>query len=116
MLVYLSVYVLAAVLLFQGVNLLVEPGAEDKVVPPEVSPAAAPASRWGGILVTAGAVLTAAGLLSHIWSVLEVALAPLRNLGLVVLAVYGLWLVFGPKVDYTPAPPSEEAHGHGHGH
>jgi len=114
MLVYLFVYVLAAVMLFQGVNLLVEPGSEDKVVPPEVSPAPASASRWGGFLVACGAVLAVAGILSHLVPALEVVLVPLRNLGFVALAVYGLRLVFGGKVDYTPAPPAEEAHGHGH--
>ena len=114
MLVYLFVYVLAAVMLFQGVNLLVEAGGEAKVVPPEVSPAPASASRWGGFLVACGAVLAAAGILSHLVPALEIVLAPMRNLAILALAVYALRLVFGGKVDYAPAPPSEEAHGHGH--
>lgn len=114
MLVYLSVYVLAAILIFQGVNLLVEPGAPAKVVPAEVRPAAGPAARWGGFLVTYGALLTLAGLLSHRYDWLVSALAPLRNLGAAAMAVYGLWLVFGRKVDYTPAPVAPSAHGHGH--
>jgi len=28
------------------------------------------------------------------------------------VALFGLWLVFGRKVDYTPAPVSAEAHAH----
>jgi len=39
---------------------------------------------------------------------------PLRNLGFAGVAVYGLWLIFGRKIDYTPAAPAREAHGHGH--
>ena len=41
MFTYLSVYVLAAILLFQGINLLGELEAPTGVVPPEVRPAAA---------------------------------------------------------------------------
>ena len=114
MLVYISVYVLAAVLIFQGVNLLGEQTSPTKVVPPEVRPASVPASRWGGYLVASGIVLALIGLGSHAYAWLTGALVPLRNLGFASMAVYGLWLVFGRKVDYTPAPPSTEAHGHGH--
>jgi len=114
MLLYLSVYVLAAVLLFQGVNLLGELRAPTVVVPPEVRPAPVAAVRWGGFLVTYGALLALAALLSHGYDWLASALAPLRNLGAAAMAVYGLWLVFGRKVDYTPAPVAPSAHGHGH--
>ena len=114
MLLYLSVYVLAAVLMFQGVNILGEQNTPTGVIPVEVRPATRPASRWGGYLVAYGALLALAALLSHGCAWLTSALAPLRNLGFTSMAVYGLWLVFGRKVDYTPAPPSREAHGHGH--
>jgi hypothetical protein len=30
----------------------------------------------------------------------------MRTLGFVALALYGLWLVFGRRVDYTPVPPA----------
>ena len=114
MLLHLSVYVMAAVLLFQGVNLLGEQNSPTGVVPPEVRPAAIPALRWGGFLVTYGALLALTGLLSHGYGWLAGALAPLRNLGAVAMAVYGLWLVFGRKVDYTPAPVVHAQDGHGH--
>ena len=116
MLLYLSVYVLAAVLLFQGINLLGEQRAPTGVVPPEVRPAATPAVRWGGFLVTFGALLALTALLSHAYGWLASSLAPLRNLGAAAMAVYGLWLVFGRKVDYTPAPVANGHDGHGHGH
>jgi hypothetical protein len=114
MLVYVFVYVLAAVLVFQGVNLLVEPNAPAKVVPPEVRPGAVAASRWGRFLVFYGALLALVAIISHSHPALFGALAPMRNLGLAIVALYGLWLVFGRKVDYTPAKPAQEAHGHSH--
>ncbi|MDR3673311.1 MAG: hypothetical protein P4L36_20865 [Holophaga sp.] len=114
MLVYVFVYVLASVLIFQGVNLLVERNAPAKVVPPEVRPAEVPASYWGRFLVFYGALLAVVAIISHSHPQLFRALVPMRNLGLAFLAVYGLWLVFGRKVDYSPAPPSQEAHGHSH--
>jgi hypothetical protein len=113
MFLYISVYVLAAVMLFQGVNLLVEQGAPTGVVPPEVRPAGAAASRWGSYLAVFGAVLAVLGILSHAYAWLAVVLDPLRNLGFASVAAYGLWLVFGRKVNYLPAPSS---HGGDHGH
>ena len=114
MLAYLFLYILAAVMIFQGVNLLVERTAAARLVPPELRPGPLSASRWGTFLVSAGAILALAGLLSHRYEFLVPALMPLRNLGLAILAVYGLWLVFGRKVDYRPAAPGPDAHGHGH--
>jgi hypothetical protein len=113
MLVYVSVYVLAAVLIFQGVNLLGEQASPTTVVPPEVRPAAVSASRWGAYLAAYGTLLALLALLSHSYESLFGALAPMRNLGFASMAVYGLWLVFGRKVDYTPAKPAAgDAHGH----
>ena len=114
MLSYIFVYLLAAVLMFQGVNLLGEQSVPTVVVPGEVRPASVPASRWGGYLVAFGALLAGAALSSLVCPWLAGALPALRNLGFISMAVYGLWLVFGRKVDYTPQPPSREAHGHGH--
>ena len=114
MLVYLSVYLLAAVMIFQGVNLLDELRNPTNVVPDEVRPAAVPASRWGVFLTTYGSALAALAIMSHgcVW--LAGVLVPLRNLGFAGAAVYGLWLVIGRKIDYTPAAPALEAHGHSH--
>jgi hypothetical protein len=115
MFLYLSVYLLAAVMLFQGVNLLVEQSAPTGVVPPEVRTADAPASRWGSYLAVFGAVLAAVGILSHRYAWLALVLAPLRNLGFASVAAYGLWLVFGRKVNYLPAPGGGgDPHGHAH--
>jgi hypothetical protein len=112
MLVYISVYVLAAVLIFQGVNLLGEQSTPTRVIPPEVRPGNAAAFRWGSYLVTFGAVLAAVAIMSHGCSWLARILVGLRNLGFASVAVYGLWLVFGRKIDYSPAPPTRDAHSH----
>jgi len=116
MLTYLSLYVLAAVLLFQGINLLGELGAPTGVVPPEVRPADAPGARWGGYLVAVGVLLALAGILSHAYPRLTGFLVPLRALGLGSLAVFGLWLVFGRKVNYIPPKATGDDHAHGNGH
>ena len=104
MLFYLSLYVLAAILLFQGTQLLGELSGPLGTVPPEVKPNNPAAGRWGGFLVTYGAAMVVIGLLSHGCAWLEGALPLLRGAGVALEAVFGLWLVFGRKVDYTPAP------------
>jgi hypothetical protein len=114
MLVYMSVYILAAVLIFQGANLLVETSEPTKVVPPEVRQPAAAASPWGGALVACGVALVLAGLLSHAYGGLKAVLV-LRDIGFLLEIGYGSWLVLSRKVDYTPAPVAHgDAHGHGH--
>ena len=102
MLFYLFFYLLAAVLLFQGVHALAEQKAPMGVVPAEVRTDPAGAGLWGGFLVALGGMLILTGLLSHGEAWFVGALAPLRALGFLALAGYGLWLVFGRKVDYTP--------------
>ena len=113
MLFYISLYLLAAVLLFQGVHALGEQSAPMGVVPAEVRTNSTQASFFGGFLVVFGSVLILAGLVSHFDDWVLPALAPLRGLGFTLLAVYGLWLVFGRKVDYTPAKVEAGA-GHAH--
>jgi hypothetical protein len=115
MLFHMFIFVLAAVLVFQGVNLLVERSAPSNVVPAEVRPTAPASKGWGSLLVAYGVLLALAALLSLSYPGLAGVLAPMRNLGFGILAGYGLWLVFGRKVNYTPARPAAgEAHGHGH--
>ena len=114
MLAYLSVYLLAAVLVFQGFNLLSETREPTKVVPAEVRQPAAAASPWGNALVAAGVLLALAGLLSHAYGGLKAVLV-LRDIGFLVEIGYGCWLVLSRKVDYTPAPVAHgDSHGHGH--
>ena len=107
MLFYISLYVLAAVLIFQGTQLLGELSGPLSVVPPEVKPAPEATARIGGFLVAYGAAMAVAGVLSHGFDWFHGPLELLRAVGVVVEAVFGLWLVFGRKVDYTPAPSQE---------
>jgi hypothetical protein len=97
-------YVLAAVLVFQGVHLLGEREAPMGVVPAELG-MAGPGPAWFGRVLTAfGICMAAAGLGSLAWDGLMAALGPLRNVGLLLLAAFALRLVFGRKVDYLPGP------------
>ena len=112
MLFYLSFYLLAAVLLFQGVHALGEQSSPTGMVPAEVQTDPARTSLWGGFLVALGSMLILTGLLSHGYDGFTSALAPMRSLGFIALALYGLRLVFGRKVDYTPAPSAAAAPGH----
>ena len=107
MLFYISLYVLASVLIFQGTQLLGELSGPLGVVPPEVKPAPGPAARFGGFLVTYGAAMAITGLLSHGYDYFQGSLGLLRGFGVAVEAVFGIWLIFGRKVDYTPAPSAE---------
>lgn len=113
MLMHLSVYVLAAMLLFQGVNLLGERKGPTGVVPAEVGPSTRFASVWGGLLVACGCLLALANLASHTVEGLAGIVVDLRGIGFAMLAVYGLCLLFSRKVDYRPAPlAAGDAHSH----
>lgn len=114
MLFYLFLYLLAAVLLFQGVQALGEQKTPMGVVPAEVKTNPGQATLWGGLLVGYGCLLAATGLVSHFNDGLEGALSPMRTLGFLVLAGYGVWLVFGRKVDYVPAPSAATSDSHHH--
>ena len=107
-----SFYVLAAVLVFQGTQLLGELSGPLGVVPEEVVPNPPMAARWGGFLVAYGAAMVLTGLLSLGYDWFQGSLGLLRGFAIAVEAVYGIWLVFARKVDYTPAAPGPEAHAH----
>ena len=114
MLSFISLYVLAAILIFQGSQLLGElAGHPVSAVPDEVQPAPVSAARWGGFLLTFGAAMALVGLLSHAYDWFDGSLGLLRGTGLAVEALFGLWLVFGRKVDYLPtAAEAAPAPGH----
>ncbi|WP_306602265.1 hypothetical protein [Geothrix sp. 21YS21S-2] len=104
MLFYISLYVLAAILLFQGTQLLGELSEPREALPSEVRPGPSWAARWGGFLVTYGAAMILAGILSHPYEWFQGSLGLLRGFGVAIEVLFGLWLVFGRKVDYAPAP------------
>ncbi|BDU75632.1 hypothetical protein [Mesoterricola sediminis] len=113
MLSYIAFYVLASILILQGTQLLGELTRPLGTVPAEVKPNPLPAARIGGFLVTFGAASVVAGLLSHLYPWFQGSLGLLHGAGILVEAVFGVWLVFGRKVDYLPAPVADTpAHGH----
>jgi len=109
---YLFLFLVAAILLFQGLQLLGAPVTPVGVVPPEVIPAPVAARRWGVALTTAGTLMALLGLASPFLDGWSAALVPARGLGLALMGLFGLWLVFGRKVDYRPATgaPASPAH------
>ena len=107
MLFYLSLYVLATVLIFQGTQMLGELAGPLSIVPPEVKPDSTWAARWGGFLVTYGAAMAVTAVLSHCYDWFQGSLGLLRGFGVGIEILFGLWLVFGRKVDYIPAPSAE---------
>lgn len=107
MLFHISLYVLATLLVFQGTQLLGELSQPREGVPAEVRPGPSGAARWGGFLVTYGVAMIATGVLSHGFEWFQGSLGLLRGFGVAIETVFGLWLVFGRKVDYAPAPRAE---------
>jgi hypothetical protein len=102
---FLAFYsVVSAALLFQGIQLLGSRGTTMGVVPPEVVPGSGALFTWGLILTLGGILLGLLGLLTLASDGLDTWLAPARNIGLALEGLYGLWLVFGRRIDYRPAP------------
>ena len=111
LLTYVFYYVLAAILIFQGLHIASEITAPLGTLPEEVGQAPTPSQRWGSFMVTYGGLSIAIGLLSHAYEYFGSALRPLFVIGAVILAIFSVWVVFmGRKVVYM-GEPSEE-HGH----
>lgn len=111
---YVFYYAMAAILLLQGTQLLGELGTPLGTVPAEVKPEPGYAAKFGGFLAAYAVAMTAAGLLSHAYPWFLGSLRLLLGGAVAGEIVFGLWLVFGRKVDYTPAPVAADDHGHGH--
>ena len=121
MLLYLQHYLLASVLLFQGLHLFQETEAPLGTVPEEVAQDPAPSQKWGAFLITWSVIALATGILSHSYDWFVSAIAPMRNVGFVILAVYAIWVVFsGRTVEFIGQPTLDDHHqGHAsdhHGH
>lgn len=116
LLTYIFYYVLATILVFQGLHIAAEITAPLGTLPEEVGQAPAPSQRWGSFMVTYGALFIAIALLSHRYDYFESTLRPLFFIGVVILAVFCVWVVFlGRKVVYMGEPSADHGHsGNGH--
>ena len=109
-------YILAAVMVFQGLHLFGEAGEPLGTLPEEVGQAKAPSHRWGGFLMAYGALMVLFGALSYRVDFFGPTLLPLRNLGFLVLGVYAFWVIFmGRTVEFIGKPALDD-HDHGHAH
>lgn len=113
MLLYLFFYLSAAILMFQGTQLLGEQREPLGVVPTEVAQDPSRAGVWGGFLLTVGALSIAFGLWGHFSPVLRLYLDRVLALDLLVMLAYGIYVIFfNRKVDYLGKPAADHGHGH----
>ncbi len=112
LLFYVFYYLLSALLVFQGLHLAAEVKSPLGTLPEEVAQAADPSLKWGSFLVAYGALCLVVGIFSHHYEYLATALLPLRNVGALVLAVFGTWVIFkGRTVKYLGEPAMDQGHG-----
>jgi len=110
MLIYVFLFIVASVLLFQGVQILGEIKNPLGVVPIEVALPEDLARRWGGRLIGFGCFTLAIGFLSMRYPSLTQYLVPTIIMDGCALAVFAIYLIFAaPRVDYT-GKPSEGGH------
>lgn len=111
-------YVLAAVLIFQGLHFYGEHTQPLGTVPEEVGQEKSSSGVWGGYLATYGGLMVLCGVSSHYYAFFTPALGPLRTLGVLSLMAFGAWVVFkGRRVEYLGtsaalADHAEADHGH----
>jgi Na+/proline symporter len=110
---YLLHYVLAAVLVFQGVQQIEEQRAAMGFVPTEVVQKPAFHVFWGWTLLGLGGFAAVLGLGSHAAPAMGPVLIPVVWVELLAMAVFGFSLVFiGRKVQYVGKPSAPVEHSH----
>lgn len=116
---YVFSYILAAVLLFQGLHLFKETEAPLGTLPEEAAQDTGASQKWGAALLTWAFFALGTGLLSHAYDWFGSAVLPMRNIGCILLAAYGAWVVFaGRTIEFLGKPTMDDHHGHAadHGH
>lgn len=114
MLFLMFFYILAAILVFQGLHLFSEISEPLGTVPEEVAQATVSSQRWGAYLMAYGGLMALCGLLSIGTPYFLSALKPLQGFALLSLGAFGAWVVFkGRTIEYM-GTPAEDDHGHAH--
>ena len=114
MLFLMMYFVLASVLVFQGLHLASEPTAPLGTLPEEVALPAPKSFAWGAFLVTWGGLALAFGLLGFKFDWFVPIRPAVFVLDWIVLAAYGVWVVFmARRIEYIGTPAADD-HGHGH--
>ncbi len=114
LLFYIFYYVFSAVMVFQGLNIASEVADPLGTVPEEVGQSPTSSHGWGSFLVSYGTLCIVIALLSHPYEYFVSALRPLLGTGMVIMALFGAWVVFkGRTVKYlgeAAADMSPESH------
>lgn len=110
---YMLHYVLAGVLVFQGVQQLEEQRAPHGFLPTEVVQKPAFHVFWGWTLAGLGSFAMLLGLGSHAAPAMARLLVVVAWVELLAMGVFGFSLVFlGRKVEYVGKPSAPVDHGH----
>jgi len=108
-------FLLFLVLIFQGTQIAGEVKTPLGTLPDEVGQNPVASARWGILLIGVGFFGVAMGLLGFRSPALATARPFCFALGVLVLALFGLWVIFfGRKAEFIGKPAVADDHGHGH--
>jgi amino acid transporter len=106
-------FILFFVLIFQGTHVAGEVKNPLGTVPEEVGQASLTSARWGLLLIGTGFLGLIIGLLGFHWTGLVALRHAFMALGLVVLGLFGLWVIFfGRKAEFVGTPAATDGHDH----
>ncbi len=106
-------FILFFILIFQGTHVAGEVKNPLGTLPEEVGQNPLASARWGLLLIGTGFLGLIIGLLGFHWTGLAALRHALLTLGVVVLALYGLWVIFfGRKAEFIGKPTVTDGHGH----
>jgi hypothetical protein len=110
MLTYVFLFIIAAILIFQGTQLIGEINDPLGSVPAEVALPENAARRWGERLIGFGGITLLLGFLSFAIPRLSELFLPVMAIDALALGFFKLYLIFlGPRVDYM-GKPTEGGH------
>jgi hypothetical protein len=106
-------FLLFVVLIFQGTHVAGEVKTPLGTLPEEVGQNPVSSARWGILLITTGFLGAILGLVGFGSPALAAARPAFLFIGLVVLALFGLWVIFlGRKAEFIGKPAQVDHHGH----
>ena len=99
-----------------GLHLFQEMESPFGTVPEEVEQNPGSSQKWGAFLITWAALALGTSMLSHFYPWFASAVSPMFFVGLLILAIYAIWVVFaGRTVEFMGKPAVDDpAHDHGH--
>lgn len=116
MLFLVHYFLLAAILVFQGLHILGEQKEPLGTLPEEVGLPAPKSFAWGAFLMTWGGLALVLGLMGFRWDYFVPMRQAILGLGWLILVVYAAWVIFAARRIQYMGTRSAEAGDHGHGH